>query len=144
MSTLMSLLTTLTQMFGKQYACEHNPRTIKGTDTSSICKVRCFLCICVLLYTTNSQCSFPLHSLLTDAIETCGGSSRLELIKLFNCLGICTSVDTHARYVQYRVKKSVEDGAMSGYPQDALTLVSADNLDFVHGHARVYCKCKSA
>jgi len=28
---------------------------------------------------------------------------------------------------------------MSGYPQDAFTLVSADNLDFVHGHARVYC-----
>jgi len=92
------------------------PLTIKGTDTSTICKVRRFLCICVLLYTTNSQCSFPLHSLLTDAIETYGGSSRLELIKLFNCLGICTSADTHARYVQYRVKKSVEDGAMSGYP----------------------------
>jgi len=45
-------------------------------------------------------------TLLTDAIETWGGSSRL--IKLFNCLGICTSADTHARYVQYRVKKSVD------------------------------------
>ena len=33
---------------------------------------------------------------------------------------------------------------MSGYPQDAFTLVSADNLDFVHGHARVYCKCKKS
>ena len=33
---------------------------------------------------------------------------------------------------------------MSGYPQDAFTLVSADSLDFVHGHARVYCKCKKS
>ena len=79
------------------------PWTIKGTNTSTIRKVKHLLCICVLLYTTNSQCSFPLHTLLTDAIETCGGSSRL--IKLFNCLGIYTSADTHARYVQYRVKR---------------------------------------
>ena len=28
---------------------------------------------------------------------------------------------------------------MSDYPQDAFTLVSIDNLDFIHGHARVYC-----
>ena len=62
---------------------------IKGADMSNIRKVRCFVCVCVLLYTTNSQCSFPLHTFLTDAIETCGGSSRL--IKLFNRLGICTS-----------------------------------------------------
>jgi len=28
---------------------------------------------------------------------------------------------------------------MSGYPQDAFILVSADNLDFIHGHATVNC-----
>ena len=46
---------------------------------------------------------------------------------------------THARYVQYRVKRSVERGVIKDSPQDAFTLVSADNLDFVHSHARVYC-----
>ena len=118
-------------MFGKPYT------TLKSADISNICKVRCFVCVCVLLYTTNSQCSFPLHTFLTDAIETCGGSSRL--IKLLNHLGICTSAGTHARYVQYRVKRTIERGVMKDYPQDAFTIVSADNLDFVHSHARVYC-----
>ena len=36
-------------------------------------------------------------------------------------------------------KKSLKDGAMSEYPQHAFTLVSIDNLDFIRGHARVYC-----
>ncbi len=27
---------------------------------------------------TNSQCSFPLHTLITDTTETCGGSARLQ------------------------------------------------------------------
>ena len=65
------------------------------------------LCLCMCFAIHHSQCSFPLHTFLTDAIETCGGSSRL--IKLLNRLGICTSADTHARYVQYRV-----EGALRG------------------------------
>ena len=28
---------------------------------------------------------------------------------------------------------------MSGYPDTPFTIVSADNLDYVHSHARVYC-----
>ena len=43
--------------------------------TSHVRKVRRMFCACVLLFTTNCQCSLPLHTLLTDVIETCGGSN---------------------------------------------------------------------
>ena len=112
-------------------------RAIKNADNSHVRKIRRFFCVCTLLFTTNSQCSFPLHTLIADAVETCGGSSRLT--RLLNRLGVCVSADTHARYVQYRVQKSKEEGPMSGYPDNAFTIASTDNLDFVHSHARVYC-----
>jgi len=98
--------------------------------------VRRFFCVCVLFFTTNSQCSFPLHTLLTDAIETCGGSGRLT--KLFNRLGACASADTHARYVQYRVELSKQHGVLDGYPSEANSVVTIDNLDFIHSFARIY------
>ena len=91
----------------------------------------------MMLFTINSQCSFPIHTLITDAIETCGGSSRL--IKLLNHLGFCASTDTHSRYVQYRTEKIMKDGPLKGYPDNAFTIASADNLDFIHSYARIYC-----
>ena len=112
-------------------------RAKKSTDNSNIRKIRRLFCICTLLFTTNSQCSFSLHTLLADAIETCRGSSRL--MRLLNRVGACVSADTHARYVQYRVQKCKEEGPMSGYPENAFTIASTDDLDFVHSHARVYC-----
>ena len=116
----------------------HSAKNEKGTvNTTNTRKVRQLFCICTLLFVANHQCSFPLHTLIADAIETCGGSSRLT--RLLNRLGVCVSTDTHARYVQHRVKRTQEEGVMSLYPQNAFTVVSADNLDFVHSHARVYC-----
>ena len=93
--------------------------------------------MCTLFYTTNAQCSFPLHVLLADAIETCGGSDRLA--RLLNRFGVCASPDTHSRYVQYRVDKSKKDGPMRGLPDNAFMVASADNLDYIHSYARVYC-----
>ena len=75
-------------------------------DISRIRKIRRVFCTCALMFTTNNKCSFPLHTLITDAIETCGGSSRL--VKMLNRLGVCVSPDTHARYVQYRIKKKLQ------------------------------------
>ena len=72
-----------------------------------------------------------------DIIETCGGNRRL--IRSLNRLGVCASADTHARYVQFRIKNSLLEGIMSRYPQNAFTVVSVDNLDFIHSFARVYC-----
>ena len=83
---------------------------------------------------TNPQCSFPLHVLLADAIET-----PHRLTRLLNRFCACASPETHARYVQYRVDKRKKEQAMSGYPDDAFIVASADNLDFIYSHTRVYC-----
>lgn len=50
-----------------------------ANKTSSVRRIRQFFCICIfkLLFVTNHQCSFPLHALIADAIETCGSSSWL-------------------------------------------------------------------
>ena len=48
------------------------------------------------------------------------------------------SVETHKRYVQFRVAQRMSKGALSGYPLNTLTVVSIDNLDFVLSFARVF------
>lgn len=85
----------------------------------------------------NNQCSFPLHTLIADAIETCGGSTRL--MKLLNRFGVCVSPETHARYLQYMVQKREAERPMAGFPTDAFMMVSADNLDYIESYARVHC-----
>ena len=99
----------------------------KNTQTRKISRI---FAVCTLLFTINRQCSSPLHTLITDAVETYGGSTRLQ--KLLNRLGICASIETHSRYVQYRVEKINKEGPMSGFPVDSFMIVSADNLDYVH------------
>ncbi len=77
-----------------------------------------------------------MHTLITDVIETCGGSARPQ--KLLNQLGACASIDPHASYVQYRAQK-IKEGPMASYPLNSfIMLVSADNLDFKHCFARIY------
>ena len=90
-----------------------------------------------MLFTINSQCSFPLHTLLADTIETCGGSNRL--VRLLNRLGVCSSPETALRYRQYRVEKRVREGILTSYPSNSFMIASADNLDYIHHYARVYC-----
>ena len=49
------------------------PQAINSANDMNVRKIRRFFCTCTLLFTTNPQCSFPLHTLIADAIETCGG-----------------------------------------------------------------------
>ena len=53
------------------------PQSSKGNEKSNVRKIRQVFCTCALMFTTNSKCSFPFHTLIADADETCGGSSRL-------------------------------------------------------------------
>ncbi len=69
----------LTLMYGEHWTYWHNHVQLAQTLTAKYGNFSA--CVHVLLFTTNNQCSFPLHTLLTDAIETCGGSGRL--VKMF-------------------------------------------------------------
>lgn len=105
-----------------------------ATQLRTICT---FYCVCILLFTINNECSFPLHTLLADAIETCGGSKRL--VRLFNRLGICSSPETTLQYIQYRVEKRAKEGILTAYPSNCFMVASADNMDYIHRYARVFC-----
>ena len=65
----------------------------------------------------------PMHTLITDLIESQGGS--LMLVKTLNRLGVCTSADSLARFIQHKrsVSKQHQFRHMS---EDAFTVVSAD------------------
>ena len=71
--------------------------------------------------------------------------SKLFTVTL-NRLGICASVDTHARYIQHRVEEKCKMGRMASLPASSFMEVSADNLDFIHNYSRVFsgykgCSC---
>ena len=67
---------------------------VSQTESTTVRKTQRFFCLCAMLFCTNSRCSFPLHTLLTDVIESCGGSTCL--VRTLNRLGVCASADTHA------------------------------------------------
>ena len=88
---------------------------------------------CTILFSTDDRCSFPLHTFITDLIESQGGSSML--IKIMNHFGICASMDTLSRFIQNKVGKV---DPLEYLDSEAFTLVSADNVDFLHSYARVF------
>ena len=47
------------------------------TSPYQIHKIRCLFCLCVLMFCTDDRCSIPLHMLVTDTIDRCGGSTEL-------------------------------------------------------------------
>ena len=51
----------------------------------------------LILFITSSECNFPFHVVLSDIIESCGGST--ELITILNRFGIVVSVETLKRTI---------------------------------------------
>ena len=111
----------------------------KEGDTSSpayhIKKVRRFFIACTMMFCINENYTIPIHILITDVIEGQWGSAML--IEILNRLGACASADTLARYIQHKYsnQKSTMDQWLN---QDSFTVVSVDNIDFLHSYARVY------
>ena len=92
-------------------------------------KLQCLYCLCVMLFVTNRCCSVPLHILLTDLIDSQGGS--YELIRILNRLGAVASVDTHRRYVQFHVAQKMSTGVLQNLDLSLFTVTSVDNIDFL-------------
>ena len=73
--------------------------------------------------------------LVTDVTEGQGGSATL--IKILNHLGVCSSADTFSCYILNKTSNPQTriDQCLN---QDGFTIVSTDNIDFLHSYARVY------
>ena len=88
----------------------------------------------MIMFSIDDECSVLMHTLMTDLIESQGGSS--VLIKILNRLGVCSSADTLARFIQHKRTIS-EQHQFRHLSNDAFTVVSADNLDFF----AQFCTC---
>ena len=110
----------------------------KAALESSKCikRVRRAYLLSAALFITNSTCSAPFHVLLSDSVETCGGST--ELITVLNKVGAVSSVDTFKRVVNFVSHERRIQGVRSLLVDKAFTVTSTDNIDFLKSHAAVY------
>ena len=99
-------------------------------------KVRRLFLLCAILFCTDDRCSTPMHTLITDVVESQGGSTLL--VRKLNRIGVCASADTLSSFIQHKVSTCDEDG-MKYLTPDTFTVVSADNIDFMHSFARIFC-----
>ena len=104
-------------------------------SSNHIKKIRRFFLVCSVMFCTDYRCSFPLHTLLTDLVNSQGGS--VLLIKILNRLGVCASSDTLYRHIQYKVGTNSTKQKFHN-PNDIFVVVSAENIDFMHSYACVF------
>ena len=62
-----------------------------------------------------------------------------RIYRIFNRLGVVTSKDTHARYVEHVVTQYEEGNHLHDVIKGTFTIASLDKLDFLQSHAAVYC-----
>ena len=115
----------------------------EGSAERHIKRVRRLFLLCSLLFTVNDHCSSPMHVLVADILESQGSTALLH--QILNRLGVCASADTLARFVQSKAEKSnwltITGDNIDSEP---FTVVSADNIDFVHKYARIVGKGKTS
>jgi hypothetical protein len=112
----------------------------RGTSTMSTSSIkyqikqfRRFFIFATILFCTDDRCNMPLHTFMTDLVESQGGSGLL--IKLLNRLGICSSSDVLSRFIQYKADTIKPDEHLDS---DSFTIISADNIDFLHSYASIF------
>ena len=113
------------------YPWSHSLKTLTISKSK---KLHCFYTLCVLLFTTNTQCNTPVHIVLTDVFDSHIGNS--EKIRIFNRLGAVASSDTHARYRQTVVQETKENGNLA--LRKKFAILSLDNIDYLQSFAAVY------
>ena len=100
-------------------------------------RIRQSYILCQLMYCTNSRKPTPLHTLLADVIEVCGGSRNL--IKILNQLGAVSSTDTPDHFVIAVAENQRERDIWCELPDNVFTVATADNFDMLQSLAAVYC-----
>ena len=78
--------------------------TSKVSDTNSSTyytkKLRCLFITCMIMYCADDRCLLPLHTLIADVVDSQGGTALL--MQILNKLGVCVSLDTLSRSIQYK------------------------------------------
>ena len=90
----------------------------------------------LILFITNSECNHPFHVVLSDIVESCGGST--ELMTILNRFGIVASIGTLKRTIHSVSEDRRSAGIKSLRVDRAFTVASADNVDFLQSNAAVY------
>ena len=100
-------------------------------------QLRRYFLLCLVMFCVDDRCSLPMHVLLADLIDSQGGTAFL--IHALNKLGICSSLDTLQRHIQsIRLIQQRGIRAVAFFNSSTFTVVSADNIDFLHSFARVF------
>lgn len=92
--------------------------------------------VSLILFITNSECNHPFHVVLSDIVESCGGST--ELMTILNRFGIAASIETLKRTIHSVSEDRRSAGIKSLLVDKAFTVASADNVDFLQSNAAVY------
>ena len=123
---ICSLTRSVSEVSGKKSACSSHHDKLRN--------IRRFYCLCVIFFCADSRCSNPMYVLLTDIVDSHGGSN--ELIEVLNRIGAIASLDTRNRAILPVIKKAQESGILS---PSAFTICFFDNLDYLSSNATVYC-----
>ena len=99
----------------------YNPMLSIESDTGkNVRKVR-FYILCLLMFSINPSCPSPIHTLLADTVEVCGGSR--QLIKILNRLGATSSNDTHDRFVTHKAQLQQEKSVLDDLSAEVYSLL---------------------
>ena len=79
----------------------------------------------------------PIHNMLADIVEVCGGSH--QLIRILNRLGCTSSPDTHDRFVTQHAEENVKRTIWDELPRNVFTIASVDNFDILQSYSVVFC-----
>ena len=79
------------------YGTPYNINSDQANTASTLTKqARCLYLLSVVLHTANPACTFPLHMILTDIVETFSHSSGL--VRMLSRVGAIAGRVSHARY----------------------------------------------
>ena len=81
-------------------------------------------------------------ALTADIVDSRGGSSLL--LRILNQLGVCASSETLSRFIQHKVQSKQTGETEPDLDPQEFTVVSADNIDFMHSYARIFSESKTA
>lgn len=112
----------------------HASQCIEPLESSNLSKIATL--VCLLITCTNAKQLTPIHNILADIIETCGGSR--ELIGILNRMGFVSSPDSHDRFVTFHAEAERDKHLWTKISPSVVTVASVDNFHMLQTHSDIY------